>query len=462
MKKSLVKLVAVSATAMSLATVVVPAANAQDGPKFPSENIQVDYDQLVIDAMNGAYGNPALTQDQVILLTTKLGQKAAEIKQQRDAKEAAIKEAEKTIEQTKKSCDVATSDFETAKVRFDNAKKELKRLNDLVEKARLDNQSYETEYLQRKLEIERTFDVNSENVTLKYDGIKAAEDNRLLDAQAAVASAEGAVQAAQAAYDNAAENLKADAQATLDEANVALQNAIAEREAAQTAVNNSTAMSQKESELRALRSEKDTALLNLSKEYVVEDGYKKVAKLEAYNSAITARDNYENGEFSVAKTDYENKKALKNTKCDQYDNEKNALTKLYEEFQSLNKKYYNLRNAIAAVTNTSIADTIVNDGTVDKDIKEIIKDVVDNGAGKDVEIIETTEESEESTEKSSTEKETDKGSKDGKKVEKKEDKKSDAKLPETGEASTYAIFGAAALSILAGLGLVAPKFSKED
>ncbi|MGX7107800.1 DUF5633 domain-containing protein [Hutsoniella sourekii] len=45
---------------------------------------------------------------------------------------------------------------------------------------------------------------------------------------------------------------------------------------------------------------------------------------------------------------------------------------------------------------------------------------------------------------------------------KKEDKKADAaKLPETGEASSYAVFGAAVLSVLAGLGLVAPKFKKD-
>ena len=42
---------------------------------------------------------------------------------------------------------------------------------------------------------------------------------------------------------------------------------------------------------------------------------------------------------------------------------------------------------------------------------------------------------------------------------KKEDKKE--KLPETGEATSYAIFGAAALSVLAGIGLVAPKFKEE-
>ena len=57
-----------------------------------------------------------------------------------------------------------------------------------------------------------------------------------------------------------------------------------------------------------------------------------------------------------------------------------------------------------------------------------------------------------------------------KSVEKEEAKKEDAKkadskkeeLPETGEASNAAIFSAAALSVLAGLGLVAPKFNKEN
>ena len=37
-----------------------------------------------------------------------------------------------------------------------------------------------------------------------------------------------------------------------------------------------------------------------------------------------------------------------------------------------------------------------------------------------------------------------------------------AKLPETGEAKGFAAFGAAALALLAGLGLVAPRFKKED
>ena len=37
-----------------------------------------------------------------------------------------------------------------------------------------------------------------------------------------------------------------------------------------------------------------------------------------------------------------------------------------------------------------------------------------------------------------------------------------AELPETGESSSYAIFGAAALAVLAGVGLVAPSFKKEN
>ena len=42
----------------------------------------------------------------------------------------------------------------------------------------------------------------------------------------------------------------------------------------------------------------------------------------------------------------------------------------------------------------------------------------------------------------------------------KKDKKE--KLPETGEVTSYAIFGSAALTVLAGLGLVAPKFKEEN
>ena len=55
-----------------------------------------------------------------------------------------------------------------------------------------------------------------------------------------------------------------------------------------------------------------------------------------------------------------------------------------------------------------------------------------------------------------------------KSVEKEEAEEADSKetdaeeLPETGEASNVAIFSAAALSVLAGLGLVAPKFNKEN
>ena len=41
-------------------------------------------------------------------------------------------------------------------------------------------------------------------------------------------------------------------------------------------------------------------------------------------------------------------------------------------------------------------------------------------------------------------------------------KKSEEKLPETGESSPYVIFGVAALTVLAGVGLVAPSFKKEN
>ena len=78
---------------------------------------------------------------------------------------------------------------------------------------------------------------------------------------------------------------------------------------------------------------------------------------------------------------------------------------------------------------------------------------------------ESKEEAEEATDSKDADKSVEKEEAKKEEAKKEEAKKADSKkeeLPETGEASNAAIFSAAALSVLAGLGLVAPKFNKEN
>ena len=78
---------------------------------------------------------------------------------------------------------------------------------------------------------------------------------------------------------------------------------------------------------------------------------------------------------------------------------------------------------------------------------------------------ESKEEAAEATESKDADKSVEKEEAKKEEAKKDEAKKADSKkeeLPETGEASNAAIFSAAALSVLAGLGLVAPKFKKEN
>ena len=78
---------------------------------------------------------------------------------------------------------------------------------------------------------------------------------------------------------------------------------------------------------------------------------------------------------------------------------------------------------------------------------------------------EAAKEAEDATDSEDADKSVEKEEAKKEEAKKEEAKKADSKkeeLPETGEASNAAIFSAAALSVLAGLGLVAPKFNKEN
>ncbi|WP_419775326.1 LPXTG cell wall anchor domain-containing protein [Ignavigranum ruoffiae] len=487
MKKSLVKLVAVSATAMSLATVVVPAANA-----YYKDNGGTEY-QTLVNVSQETYAKllPELVKH--IEDTRALIPAATKAVEDADARYAAAKkdaeEKAADYEAAKADHAAAVKALEAAKVELANAKQELNNLEasygEYTKKLDVLTQTRDQKIDQAKQVLETELAAAA--------SIGVAEQNAVNDAQLALTTAKQELADAEADPNFAADAL-AELQVKVQNASTALteaQNMLAQKEIEKTNAQDA-ANSKYNSAVSNANAEFTTSKADLEREYNVSDVYGVDAKITAAEKKVNAatsavadaeediitteaalddaREAHEAAQtaLSAAKLDAAEKKA--------------ALSKLYYK-----KAYYeqNLHELVVGSKANSTDPSLINitkeqkdiveeiSGKTSKELEDLLKKY-EEMYGKDSEeakrireeIEGKTQDPEPETtteEETTTVKGTDKeGSEDGKKVEKKEDKKSDAKLPETGEASTYAIFGAAALSILAGLGLVAPKFSKED
>ncbi|WP_282920452.1 LPXTG cell wall anchor domain-containing protein [Ignavigranum ruoffiae] len=478
MKKSLVKLVAVSATAMSLATVVVPAANAQPqdgGYTDQATPNAVDLEAIIANAAKGIFADRDLTQMDANTLAQRLIKEINDLYEPMQQMQGQISQLEDQVQKDKKACDIASSKVVATKAEYDSAKTKLDDYYTLYKEAQDANIDYKGEYDARKLEIENALNAAISRAEIAYTDQMNAEAAAVENARGALESAKAAEAEAAAYYEIAPEGEKEAAKADWDAK-------VAERQAAEKTLKeaefvqaNSNAESVKDNAILAAKNEHSAAISNLNKEFVFDDGYKKVEKLNAEAHAKKEYDTFKADVYEPAKEAYNSAKSEEKTACDALKKSQAKLTSTKEDYSSNVSKLQNFQKVLSRVLEISNDNASDDKNKVDDEIKQEIEDALNKKPGAsfddgeaDVEDEvpaeteipdgETTVETEGSTEKG-TDKED---SKDGKKVEKKEDKKSDAKLPETGEASTYAIFGAAALSILAGLGLVAPKFSKED
>ena len=486
MKKSLVKLVAVSATAMSLATVVVPAANAyykaDDGTEYAKlTNVsQATYAELLPEIT----GKIVAIRGEIATATTAVEEAKAKLA----AAEKVAAEKAAAYADAKAEYEAALKSLEAAKVELANAEQELNNLE----------ASY-GEYTTKLAALEQARDQKIDEAAQVLSTEQAQAES---DAESAII----AQTEAQNAYDVVAQKL-ADAQAQEDFPADALADLQAQEQQALAALTEARnvaaqAVIDRDNALAAAQSKHDSAVSNanaqytsdkadLEREYNVSDVYgvdakivaakKRVSKAEAaVNKAETA---VKDTKAALDAAKAENDQAQKDLAAAQLEVSKTTthLSGLYSDKAALEQ---NLHELVVGSQANSTDPSKIN---VNKEEQEIIKEItgktskeLEDEANKwknkheeDLAHLEELEgktkdpqkpgESEDDTDDESDDEGSSNGtdkedSKDGKKVE----KKSDAKLPETGEASTYAIFGAAALSILAGLGLVAPKFSKED
>ena len=583
MKKSLVKLVALSATAMSLATVALPSVGA-----YYKDNNGVEYQTLV-----------NVSQAQYDKLLPELSQKIADVRAALPAAETAVSTAESALKTAEEEYGKTSKAYEEAKAEYDAAlaKLEAAKIEEANAKQALNELT--ASYGEYTKAVEALADT-------KQRAIDEAAQVRATEVAQAEAAAEPAVLAendAQLAYDTAVQKL---AEATADpnfpkdslaelqaqelaaataltEANNVLKQAIIDRDNAISA-----AISKEKKAVSAANAAYTTNFADLNRKYNTTDVYGMKAEIEkaqdrlaAATSGVTkATQAVQDAMTELTNADAANDAAKQVLTAAQMElaNKKAELAKLFKD-----KAYFeaNLHELVVGSKANSTDPSRIN---LNKEQQEIIKEITGKDskeladalekAKKELEELEKerdekrngTKPGETTTEGETTEGETTEGeatekpeagitvtianklyegdtvvsgktlpgatvtisvarakeetasifktamaaesvvvqadengnysgvlttlhegdtvtavaTKDGKTAEtstvvlgkkdavvvdkdsKKEEKKSSAKLPETGEASSYAIFGAAVVSILAGLGLVAPKFSKED
>lgn len=497
MKKSLVKLVALSATAMSLAAVATPAVNA-----YYKATDGTEYQTLV-----------NVSQEQYAELLPEISQKIVEVKGKLPAQEAAVKEADEKLVEAQKAYDSAKGDYDDAKAAYEKAlaaqkaaKKELANAEQAVKDLTAIYGEYTKKVDALAEETQRAIDLAEQTrATEKAEAAAIAEPARIAmeAAQTAKANADKAHADAVAANAAAADAEKAPfSEADLEAlAQAAAQAATALTEA--TNVHNSKVMEQENAMAAADKKADDaisaanaahtTKLADLNREYNVSDVYGVDAKIKEANDRLAAAQeavNKANADVNSTKADLD--KAT--TELDTATKELTAAKiKVAEEKAKLaelyNEKAYLEANLHELVVGSKANSTDPSRLNLNKEQQEIIKDIT----GKDSKDLqdaydktkaeldklvkerdEMRKEAEKETpaptdpkkpEESTKPEESKKPSNDMKDESKKAEKpaaKGGEKLPETGEASDSVIFGAAALSILAGLGLVAPKFKKEN
>lgn len=489
--KNLKKLVAISAAALTLASVgasTVSAAIVVGGVTYDPRNVQIE------NMSQAEY--LAFIQD----VASQINARAAE----RDGLRNAIASAEAAYDAAEEAYNDAVADRDALRADLDaaiadrNAKQA--RVDELAEVLRLVNRDFDAE---KQAAAELLEDKLAAN-TYAYNEVVRQLQDTTTAAENAVASAEQELQSAQAdvaAY-QAAEATnpwtveeKAAADARLEAALAAKGNADAALSAAQAAETNgiSDAAKQRDAANVTAQAEYDQTIRNINAAYTdAQNIYKKLGiqgdAQAAYDSAVNAA-NAAAAKVLDLQEDLATAEALVASTLAEKDAAYAALRAAQREYAALERHIselelalhqavvdgnINSNDSLGTITEEEMATIERVRGINSKELEDQLADAEknleeleeeqDNGVpganGPD------TDEDGNTVPGGSDDEESDddnNGSKPGKDKGSKGTKGSDqAKLPETGESSSYAIFGAAALAVLAGVGLVAPSFKKEN
>lgn len=495
MKKSLVKLFAVSAASMTLATVSAQAiqVSAQSYTDQAATS-PADFEAIIENAKKGVFADRDMNQVDVNALATRLVEEINKLYVPIQDKQALIAQLEDEVQKDKKACDIATSKETATKTEFESAKTKVNELYQAYKAAQDANFDYKAEYDARLLEINEAYNAAIGRAEIVRDDQIARENKALENAQNALNGAINKEAEAKNYHDNVVPD--GEKQAAYD----AWQAAIANRQAAEKAVSdaqfvvdNSTAESDFDAAVLAAENTKSAAISSLDKEYVLDDGYKKVEKLEAEKHAYQEWQTFLEDVYKPAKAEYNSAKDEKKTACDALKSSQAKLTSTKEDYAKLLNVHGNLQNVLAKVYGISNDNADDDRKKIDDEIKDEIEDALDGNPGDNFDDGEKpvedetpaeseTPENDDSTEENPTEEDpteddsteddlteddstegkqpgSDKGNKPGNGKGSKGSPK--AKLPQTGEESAFAIYGAAALAILASVGLVAKKENEE-
>ncbi len=506
--KNLKKLVAISAAAVTLAGVGATTANAAivvGGETYDPRNVQIE-NMSQADYI-------AFIQDVAGQINTKAPQ--------RDALRTAIANAQSAYDAAEDAYNDAVAERNELRADLDaaiadrNAKQA--RVDELAEVARLVNRDYEGE---KQTAAELLADKKAEN-EYTYNAVVRELQDTTTAAENAVASAAQELQSAQdevAAYQAAEEtnpwtvDEKAAADARLEAALAAKGNADAALSAAQAAETNGIANAEKQRDAANVTAtaEYNQTIRNIEAAYTnAQNIYNKAGiKGDADAAHADAEKAAEAAEAKVAElqkalaTAEENVKTTLAAKDTAYA----ALRNAQREYAALERHISELELALHQATvdgninsNTSLGEITKEEMDTIERVKGISsKELEDQLADAEKNVKDLEDEQEagvpgaegpDTDEEGNTvpgNNDSDNGSDDngsddnGSDDNGSDDNGSDdnnggsnngngsnkgsgqAELPETGESSSYAIFGAAALAVLAGVGLVAPSFKKEN
>ena len=443
-----------------------------------------------------------VSQAQYDQLLAEISGKIATVRGQLPAATQAVKDAEEALKAAESKYAKTSAAYKEAKANYEAALKKLEEAK--IEEANAKQALNELtaiygEYTKAVQQLEET----------KQRAIDEAAQVRATEVAQAEAAAEPAIIAhndAQLAYDTAAQKL-AEATADPEFPKDALADLQAQEQAAAAALTTATntmkqaiinrdnaitaAVNKEKSAVSAANAAYTTNFADLNRKYNTTDVYGLKAEIQKAQDRLTAATNaVTKAQEAVTKAmdeltaaDANNDAAKAELTAAQMDvaEKKAALAKLY------NEKAYLENNLHELVVGSKANSTDPSRINLNEEQQEIIKEIT----GKDSKALqdaaekakaelekaeaerdalrndskpgESTEDKGSTTEGNGTTTapgKEDKGNKPG--SSKASDKKSDkAKLPQTGEESAFAIYGAAALAILAGLGLVAKKENEE-
>ncbi|MFL2135400.1 LPXTG cell wall anchor domain-containing protein [Ruoffia sp. FAM 24228] len=494
MKKSLIKLVAVSSAALALGGVVAPVVQAQELPDYvQSTEWNLEKIAKAIEEFNTRSGNRA------DLASDLKAKEATEAE-----KKTAYSDAVKTRQEAEAKLAGAKTDLAAAKDAAHNAAVELR---DTLAAQKVDIDAIIAHY-NEELEGERTTRKTAaanEKAALETEATNtAAEANRLM---ALIPADPGAVD---------------DGTADYTERKLAYDTAVEAYNAAKAAADTAAAVNA-EYDLEAVKDSIDTDVdekVDAARDRVSNYYEHNGEYFEDLNGVLTqaikrdadAKTVLTNAETAVsdATTELTNAQTAENTAAQEYKAAKEA-SRLAKVAYSSNESA--IREVLLSLRAHADAEQIKNGITggrfTDKQIEEFeaeygktseqlqdekdtfekakedaetdLENIKDTTDVTDKEVLDPSKDDEKSNVVDPTESEnTGDESSDGEETPDEETPGEDnnngngsnnggsnsgsgqAELPETGESSSYAIFGAAALAVLAGVGLVAPSFKKEN